>query len=62
MNVIKPLMSIDVRHLASTLRISNQKNAVAAIMAIEPTKNVNATFVSSDPGLDQIVDISSIIN
>lgn len=48
MNVIRPETKSEVRHLGSTLPISSQKNAVAAIIAIEPIKKVKATACSSE--------------
>jgi hypothetical protein len=41
--VINPETKIDVRHFDEVLFISKKKNTEAAIMAIVPMKNVNAT-------------------
>lgn len=43
MNVIKPETKMDVLHFFSTFDISKKKKTQAAIMAMVPTKNVNAT-------------------
>ncbi len=43
MKVIKPDTKIEVFHFLSKLFIDRKKNAEAAIMAIQPTKNVNPT-------------------
>ena len=43
MNVIKPLTKREVFHLPSTELMERKKNADAAIMAMQPTKNVKPT-------------------
>jgi hypothetical protein len=43
MNVIKPDTSTDVRHALSVLLNSKKKKTEAAIIAMVPMKNVNAT-------------------
>jgi hypothetical protein len=42
MNVIKPETKTEVLHFSLTFLISKKKNAEAAIMAMVPTKKVNA--------------------
>ena len=43
MKVIKPETNMEVLHLESKELIDRKKKADAAIMAIQPTKNVNPT-------------------
>lgn len=43
MKVINPETKTDVRHFGEVLFSSKKKNTEAAIMAIVPMKNVNAT-------------------
>ena len=43
MKVIKPLTRSDVFHLPSTELMERKKNVDAAIMAMQPTKNVKPT-------------------
>jgi hypothetical protein len=44
MKVIKPDTNIEVLQRSATLRISKKKKTEAAIIAIVPTKNVNAMY------------------
>ena len=48
MKVIKPDTNIEVLQRSATLRISKKKKTEAAIIAIVPTKNVNAMYDSSE--------------
>ena len=48
MKVIKPDTNIEVLQRSATLRISKKKKTEAAIIAIVPTKNVNAMYDESE--------------